>query len=91
MFSVLFGEKRWMAHRRSRAGLPQDQPAPVSPHQDDQDATRRENGGSWSEVARAPSGGFFFVWTMIALGVTALFSIILAARGLWDPQWGQSK
>ncbi len=28
-------------------------------------------------------GGFFFVWTLIALGVTALFSAVLAARGLW--------
>ena len=35
------------------------------------------------------SGGFFFVWTLIALGVTALFSIVLSARGLWSPQWGQ--
>ncbi len=34
------------------------------------------------------SGAFFFVWTLIALGVTGLFSIILAARGLWSPQWG---
>jgi hypothetical protein len=28
------------------------------------------------------SGGFFFVWTIIALGVTALFSVILSVRGL---------
>jgi hypothetical protein len=33
------------------------------------------------------SGGFFFIWTLIALGVTALFSVILSARGLWSPQW----
>ena len=37
------------------------------------------------------SGGFFFVWTLIALGVTSLFSIVLSARGLWSPQWGQSR
>ena len=30
------------------------------------------------------SGGFLFVWTLIALGVTALFSIVLSARGLWS-------
>src|SRR5271156_6594549 len=30
------------------------------------------------------SGGFFFVWTLIALGVTALFSIFLSVRGLWS-------
>src|SRR5215472_10977022 len=28
------------------------------------------------------SGAFFFIWTLIALGVTALFSVILSARGL---------
>lgn len=33
------------------------------------------------------SGGFFFVWTVIALGVTALFSVILSARGLWGLPW----
>jgi hypothetical protein len=27
-------------------------------------------------------GEFFFVWTLIALGVTALFSVILSVRGL---------
>jgi hypothetical protein len=47
--------------------------------------------GVGAVVAKAPSGGFFFVWTMIALGVTALFSVILSARGLWSPQWGQSR
>ena len=30
------------------------------------------------------SGAFFFVWTLIALGVAALFSVILSARGLWS-------
>ncbi len=30
------------------------------------------------------SGGFFFVWTLIALGVTALISAILSVRGLWS-------
>ena len=37
------------------------------------------------------SGAFFFVWTLIALGVTAVFSVILSARGLWSPKWGQSR
>lgn len=33
----------------------------------------------------ANSGGkFFFVWTLIALGMTALFSLILSVRGLWS-------
>ena len=30
------------------------------------------------------SGGFFFVWTLLAVGVTALFSVILSVRGLWS-------
>jgi hypothetical protein len=36
------------------------------------------------------SGIFFWVWTLIALGVTASFSVVLSARGLWTRQWGQS-
>ena len=35
-----------------------------------------------NEAARA-RGDYFFVWTLLALGVTALFSVILSARGLW--------
>jgi hypothetical protein len=30
------------------------------------------------------SGIFFWVWTLLALGVTAVFSLILSARGLWS-------
>jgi len=29
------------------------------------------------------SGVFFWVWTLIALGLTALFSVILSVHGLW--------
>ncbi len=32
------------------------------------------------------SGVFFWVWTLIALSVTAIFSVILSARGLWSLQ-----
>ena len=32
----------------------------------------------------SPNGAFFFAWTLIALGVTAAFSVILSARGLWS-------
>jgi hypothetical protein len=35
------------------------------------------------------SGGFFFVWTLIALGVTGLFSVILSAHGLWSLRRGK--
>ena len=30
------------------------------------------------------NGAFFFIWTLLALGVTALFSVVLTARGLWE-------
>ena len=33
------------------------------------------------------SGGFRFVWMLIALGVLGLFSTILSARGLWSLPW----
>ena len=36
------------------------------------------------------NGIFFWVWTLIALGVTSTMSIILSARGLWGLQRGQS-
>jgi hypothetical protein len=32
------------------------------------------------------SGMFFWVWTLIALGVTALVSVVLSARGFWRLQ-----
>jgi hypothetical protein len=44
--------------------------------------------GVGGEIAES-SGGFFFVWTLIALGVTAIFSVILSARGLWSLRRGQ--
>jgi len=47
--------------------------------------------GVGAQVAKVPSGGFFFVWTMIALGVTALFSIIISARALWKLQLGRPR
>jgi hypothetical protein len=37
------------------------------------------------------SGVFFWVWTLIALGVSSAFSGILSARGLWSLQWGRSR
>jgi hypothetical protein len=42
--------------------------------------------GVASGIARS-SGGFRFVWMLIALGVTGLFSLILSARGLWSLPW----
>jgi len=37
------------------------------------------------------SGMFFWVWTLLALGVTSVFSVILSARGLWSLRRGQSR
>ena len=36
-------------------------------------------------------GAFFFVWTLLALFVTSVFSVILSARGLWSLRRGQSR
>ena len=46
--------------------------------------------GVASGVAHS-SGGFRFVWMLIALGVTGLFSVILSARGLWSLRRNQSR
>jgi hypothetical protein len=48
-------------------------------------------GGAFrGEIAKS-SGAFLFVWTLHALGVTAMFSLILSARGLWSLQRGQAR
>ena len=33
------------------------------------------------------SGGFFFIWTLIAIGVLGLFSLVLSVHGLWSLPW----
>ena len=43
-----------------------------------------------NEIARG-RGDYFFVWTLLALGVIGLFSFILSVRGLWSRQWGQPR
>jgi hypothetical protein len=40
-------------------------------------------------VRAVSSGGFFFIWNLVALATTSLFSIILCARGLWRLQRGK--
>ncbi len=40
-------------------------------------------GAHYGEIARS-SGGFFFVWTLWALGGLGGFTFVLAARGLWS-------
>ena len=40
------------------------------------------NNGFTAAVARSP-GGLFFIWTLVALGVTGGLATILSAHGLW--------
>lgn len=37
------------------------------------------------------SGGFFFIWSLIALGVTSLFSVMLSVRALWEQLRGRTR
>jgi biotin transporter BioY len=43
-------------------------------------------GAHYGEIARS-TGGFFFVWTLWALGGLGGLTIVLAARGLWSLPW----
>jgi hypothetical protein len=45
-------------------------------------AVHMKGAGVGGAVAQS-DGAFFFIWTLLALGVTALFSVVLSARGLW--------
>src|SRR3954465_14701911 len=40
-------------------------------------------GAHYGEIARS-SGGFFFVWTLWALGALGGVTFLLSARGLWN-------
>ena len=40
---------------------------------------------------RSASRGFFFVWTLLALGASGVFSAVLSARGLWSMTWGRRR
>jgi len=44
--------------------------------------------GTASRVANT-SGHHFFVWTLLMLGVSGLFSVLLAVQGLWSRVWRQ--
>ena len=46
--------------------------------------------GAGSRIANS-SGGLFFVWTLLAIGATSLFSVILSVRGFWRLQWGRAR
>ena len=47
-------------------------------------------GAHYGEIAKS-AGGFFFVWTLWALGGLGGFTIILSARGLWSLRRGQRR
>ena len=40
---------------------------------------------------RSVGRGFFFVWTLLALGATGVFSAVLSARGLWRSVRGRDE
>lgn len=44
----------------------------------------RATGGVAGGGIAQSSGAFFFVWTLIALGVTATFAFVLSLQGLWN-------
>ena len=48
------------------------------------------SGARYAEIARS-SGGFFFVWTLWALGGLGGVTFILSARGLWSLRRSQPK
>ena len=37
------------------------------------------------------SAKFFWIWTLLALGATAIVSVVLSARGLWGLRRGRAK
>lgn len=45
-------------------------------------------GPHYPDIAKSP-GGFFFVWTLWALGGLGGVTILLSARGLWSLHQGQ--
>jgi hypothetical protein len=47
-------------------------------------------GAHYGEIARS-AGGFFFVWTLWALGAVGGVTIMLSARGLWSLRRGQPR
>ncbi len=46
-------------------------------------------GAHYPEIARSP-GGFFFVWTLWALGGIGGLTVVLSARGLWAMRRGKA-
>jgi len=49
------------------------------------------NGGVTAGDIGESGEAFFFVWTLLALGVTAMFSAVLSARALWSLPWRRQR
>ena len=47
--------------------------------------------GSGYVRAASSSGGFFFIWTLFAVGTTGVLAMILAARGFWLLRPGKAR
>ena len=47
-------------------------------------------GAHYGDIAKSP-GGFFFVWTLWALGGLGGLTFVLSASGLWNLRRGRSK
>jgi len=47
-------------------------------------------GAHYGEIAKS-AGGFFFVWTLWALGGLGGLTLMLSARGLWSLQRGRAR
>jgi hypothetical protein len=54
-------------------------------------AHMRGKGVGVTSSLASTSGHFFFVWTLIAIGVTGLFSVILSVHGLWSLRRSRSR
>ena len=47
-------------------------------------------GVGYPAIAKS-SGGFFFVWTLLAVGVTGTVAVVLTARALWMLRLGKPR
>jgi len=48
------------------------------------------NGVVGGEIGKSTQA-FFFVWTLLALSVTAMLSVVLSARALWSLPWRRER
>ena len=46
--------------------------------------------GAGSRIANS-SGALFFIWTLFAIGILSVLSVILSVRGLWSLRRGQPR